>query len=276
MTLLRYPGSKAKLVDTIARRWLPAEFCGELFGRDMLYVEPFFGAGAFGLDVLTKLHRSCAVWINDIDPGMYALWKMVATDPAGLCNRIMCYEPSVEDFYRFRDEPQSVDIGEAAIRQLALHQMSFSGLGAMAGGPIGGRNQRSQWNVACRWNPEARQEDVREYATTLRRFKSTKVTNLDFGDVLSVALSNPRSFCYIDPPYVVKGPELYRYALNDADHERLARMLRGSNRWVLSYDDCPLVRDLYSWAQIHPIEITYTGAVARGKRPKNKEVVIVP
>ncbi len=46
--------------------------------------------------------------------------------------------------------------------------------------------------------------------------------------------------------------------------------------WVLSYDDHSFIRDLYQWAEVEDIQLTYTIASSGKKRRKNSEVVIVP
>ena len=59
---------------------------------------------------------------------------------------------------------------------------------------------------------------------------------------------------------------------------RLAAVLRRVPKWVLSYDLCPEVEGLYSWARIEPVETCYTTAKTRGanKRAGRREVVVGP
>jgi DNA adenine methylase len=68
------------------------------------------------------------------------------------------------------------------------------------------------------------------------------------------------AFFYCDPPYVKAGPHLYQVAFTQADHERLARRLRSEKRpWLLSYDDHPLIRQLYEgWSRIESLEVGYS------------------
>ena len=49
---------------------------------------------------------------------------------------------------------------------------------------------------------------------------------------------------YLDPPYYVKGSQLYLSFYDEADHAALAKALRNERRfkWVLSYDNAPEVR----------------------------------
>jgi DNA adenine methylase len=55
------------------------------------------------------------------------------------------------------------------------------------------------------------------------------------------------TFTYIDPPYHGQGKRLYRYFFSERDHAVLADILKKSAfPWLLSYDDTPFIRSLYS------------------------------
>jgi DNA adenine methylase len=158
-----------------------------------------------------------------------------------------------------------------------LHRMSVSGFGAMSGGPIGGRNQEGkEYTVECRWSPSRIKNDVMKTHTLMSRFKRLRITCDDFRPMVETAHEN--CILYLDPPYYEKGKQLYKYNMSPEDHEDLAARLESCPaQWVLSYDDHPVIRRLYSWASFHEIEVTYSNAVCKTvDRPKNKEVVIVP
>ena len=89
---------------------------------------------------------------------------------------------------------------------------------------------------------------------------------------------DPDGLFYCDPPYIQQGWQLYREIMTPGDHERLAAVLRRVPRWVLSYDLCPEVEGLYSWASINGVETCYTTAKTRGapRRRRRREVVVVP
>jgi len=64
---------------------------------------------------------------------------------------------------------------------------------------------------------------------------------------------------YLDPPYFDKGGVCYQHSFTQEHHERLAKKLRSTfHHWVLSYDDCPAIRDLYNWARIKVVAATYS------------------
>jgi len=279
MALLRYPGSKEKLAPQITR----------LFPQEMVlplnwdsnrweYREPFFGAGAVGFLLLRDLPPSCSIWLNDKDYGIVCLWQAVWRSLDELVERIEGFEPSVEKYeeYKAKDGDLKGDPLEVGFRKLALHQMSYSGLGYKSGGPLGGREQNNGlYSVDCRWLPESLYKEAVDLHEVLTKFKSLKITCKDFSVLMD---DNPRAFIYCDPPYVDKGPELYRHAFAAKDHTRLAGLLHSTKSyWALSYDDHPLVRKLYAWARFQELQVTYTAATAiNGTRPKNKEVLITP
>jgi DNA adenine methylase len=102
------------------------------------------------------------------------------------------------------------------------------------------------------------------------------VVHGDFAECL--ARTPPDGFAYLDPPYYLKGDELYVHGMPPAEHVRLADTLRAAAfDWVLSYDDHPEVRRLYGgWADIRSFEMTATIDTKRGagRRRKNSELVI--
>lgn len=279
MALIRYPGSKAKLAKAIRNKF-PAEVWGAVFqdGDPWEYREPFFGAGAIGFDFLRRLDYRAKVTLNDRDPGIAALWQTVAWDPWTLCKRIDATKPTPELFYELKEEDGRSDLPryEIAVRKLTLHRLSFSGLGYMSGGPLGGKDQSSAYNVDCRWNPEVMKQEINKLHKLLKRFSDLNITNTDFRTALQGV--GDRCFVYLDPPYYEKGPQLYKHSMDHEDHVVLAMKVRNlPGAWALSYDDHPEIRRLYSWATIAPIEFKYTMARAKdSSRPKNQEVVITP
>lgn len=280
MAMMRYPGSKEKLVGEIMGRF-PDEMKYPLLASraNWEYREPFFGAGAVGIQVLRCLSPRCAIWINDIDPHVAALWRAVRDEPYQLIDEFRSFTPSPDLFYRLKSEDgkEGLSDAEAGARKMVLHAMSRSGFGVKAGGPIGGRNQSNkEYPIDCRWRPEAREAETKRLHRLFRRFEVFKVSSLDFGDVIQDA--NESCFIYADPPYVKAGPSLYKHAMSEPDHRRLASMLASCRApWLLSYDDAPLVRELYGFANIESVSITYTCSEARQVvRRKNREVIITP
>ena len=280
ISLIRYPGSKAKLARQIVKRFPSAITAGTLWtsGGSWEYREPFFGGGAVGLEFMGWLGGACPIWVNDIDPSMAALWRTMYAGPDDFMRLCEKFTPTTESFYEFKetDGMDGLSDAEAAFRKVALHRISFSGFGAKAGGPIGGREQTSEYGVDCRWSIEHIRKESKKAHTLMRKFSSMKITCGDFEPLIATA--NERTFIYLDPPYYEKGGQLYKHNMSDADHTRLRDLLLDTPAtWMLSYDDHPRIRELYAGMVIEPINVTYTNAIKNGgSRPKNQEVLIFP
>lgn len=264
MSLLRYPGGKKKI-----KSQLIAELRSMPSGSGLQYREPFLGGGSIAIAMLESGVDS--MWINDRDPGMSSLWTAVIRKPRELCAMIESFSPSVESFYSMRntlsglrDEVPEQSTVEVGFAKLALHQISYSGLGVMSGGPLGGIEQKSKYKIDCRWYPKTLCKKIEAYSSMFGKVKlhEGKCTCLDFESVLS----GGDHISYIDPPYYHKGNELYQFGFTNYDHLRLSKSLRNSSGpWLVSYDDCPEIRDLYSWACIKSIDVPYSISASKDK-----------
>ena len=156
-----------------------------------------------------------------------------------------------------------VDIG---FKKLGIHQISYSGLGTMSGSPLGGVAQQSRYTIGCRWSPERvckKVDEIHEMFAAVA-VRGNCCTNLDFADMIEDTTC--RSLLYLDPPYYVKGSDLYQHGFTTADHLRLADALRTTEHaWVLSYDDCSEVRRMYEWAKVEPLDVNYSITAIKNK-----------
>lgn len=97
------------------------------------------------------------------------------------------------------------------------------------------------------------------------------ITNMDYKAVLSRVDSDTSVF--VDPPYVVAGSVLYQHAFTQKDHVELGSLLAAARfPWVLTYDDCTLVRRMYGDDTIVEIPMTYSVNGISKKR----ELLITP
>ncbi len=155
----RYPGGKSKLSKRIAR--IIFDSCGAISD----YREPFFGGGSVGLEVMEHLGPGTKVWINDKDDTLMDIWQAVVENPHSITDPITGYEPRLTDFYEFKHrltDPDDKNLPQdRAIMHLVVRQTSFSGLGIMSGGPMGGRLQKSKdYKVNARWSPNAMSKKI--------------------------------------------------------------------------------------------------------------------
>ena len=74
---------------------------------------------------------------------------------------------------------------------------------------------------------------------------------------------NKNAFLFIDPPYFnADQDKFYEESFKYEDHVRLANLLKefqSEFNFLLTYDNCQEIRDLYSWtSHINPQEWNYT------------------
>lgn len=262
MSFFRYPGGKSKLRNEIAFR-----LAKQTKHDGIQYREPFFGGGSIGLKLLSDNPDIKNLWINDKDIGIACLWTAVIRYPNDFKERVRNFKPSVQAFHDLRTELTSISlmpkqrskIVDIGFKKLAIHQISYSGLGTKSGGPLGGEKQKSDYKIDCRWSPEYICKKVDKLHS---QFKTIEVhddgcTNLDFLDLIENTTCD--SLLYLDPPYYIKGNNLYQCGFTVEDHKRLASALKNTKHaWVLSYDDCDEIRELYKWACVDSLNVNYS------------------
>jgi DNA adenine methylase len=272
-SLLRYPGGKAKLLRPILFELLRVD-------RRCEYREAFLGGGAAAMGYLAANPGAQKIWLNDKDPGIASLWTAVMWHPEDLKERIRGFQPTPKAFFEIRERLRSVktmttrrdEIVQVGFEKLAINRMSYSGLSEMAGSPMGGREPKSDAAIRSRWNPDrlCATVDALHKRLAVCDVRHGACTSFDFGQMIQE--DSCPSVIYLDPPYYEKGNQLYQYGFTRDDHERLAGLLRTTkHHWVLSYDDCPEIRELYGWANVQVLDkvgysITPRKDKATGKR----------
>mgnify|MGYP001440887376 CR=1 FL=1 len=268
MSFIRYPGGKSKLRAEILKQLDKQIYLGG--SKIIEYREPFFGGGSIGLKFLEMNPYIHKAWINDKDVGVASLWTSVMRYHDELKRKVVNFVPSVDIFYQYKDillSNQPMDVVELGFMKLAVHQMSFSGLGVMAGGPIGGKTQLGNYTIDCRWSADYICNKINKYHALFSRTNmyNNICSSFNFEKVLEDDIDD-NALVYIDPPYYVKGNDLYIVKFEKSDHMRLAELLKCAKyRWLLSYDDCEEVRELYNWAVIQPVGVNYTIKTSRNK-----------
>lgn len=263
---MRYPGGKTKQIKVLAPLTI------ELLDNKSRYVEPFVGGGSVAT-AIAKQSQAKQFWINEFSYPMYCYWKSVINYPDLLIQQIENYVPKVNDFYEWKELFRENDLDillnlpvwEVGFKKLAIHQISYSGLGEMAGSPIGGRNQLSKYDVGCRWNPARLIKDIKFWNTSEHK---VDVTWMDFADVITQC--NENDAIYLDPPYWEKGSQLYTHSFGKNQHLLLGKLLTETPAsWVLSYDPNPVVDYLATLPNVESYNIEQINSI-EGKRTQNR------
>lgn len=241
--LIRYPGSKDKHLKFLAPH------VEELLSKNRNLCELFAGTASITFFAL-KNNLVDSYHINDFDIEIVNMWKTVKDNPAYLISQIEAYTPNIEDFYEWKASEPHEDPEIMAFRKIVLHQVSYSGLGRKAGGPIGGKKQAGTYKVNARWSPKRLVKGIGECSTLLNSVQG-QFTHKSWDKCLEEVPQD--SAIYLDPPYFVKGGELYFNG--GLDHESLAKTLKEYPNWLLSYDEHEYLRELYNYADIEPLTV---------------------
>jgi len=234
--------------------------------------EPFAGGAGASLSILF-MEEARAIHINDADPAIFDFWWSLVSRPNLFIRMIEKTPVSMPEWRRQRDiyrRQGRVPRVRRGFSAFYLNRCNRSGIIAN-GGPVGGIEQSGKWKLDARFNKaelQRRCEKVGEYRDRIR------VSGLD-GIKFIEGLDAESTFFFIDPPYFEKGPMLYMNSLGEDYHLSLASVLKSmqDTAWVLTYDDCPEIRDMYSgWAAIRPFALRYAAA----RRRKGSEILISP
>jgi len=277
--MFRYPGGKSKVKKQIFEALKEQR---QLLSESAELREPFLGGGAITLHCL-KEKLVTRAWLNDLDPGIASIWNCALNDSERFVQKIQSYNPDIADFQRFKDDltnvPEMYTLStlERAFRKLVVHQFSYSGLGVKSGGPIGGKTQvdengdKKKYSFDCRWSPKKIVRDIQDLQTLVSgvSLRHDSCTQLDYRVLLE---DEQEALIYLDPPYYEQGEALYQFYFTEEQHVELSEFLKATpHRWVLSYDNHPRIRELYSWANISDLAIKYSITGANDA----KEVIIV-
>lgn len=238
-TPLRYPGGKAQLTS-----WLSTVIeHNNLTGG--VYVEPYAGGCGAALQLLLtdKVGR---IVINDADPAIYAFWWAVLNQSAKLQERILRTNVTLavrEEQRAILAAPAQYPLLDLAFAAFFVNRTSRSGI--LSGGVIGGKNQSGKYKMDARFN---REDLVRRIALIHARRDDINLYGIDALHLIKSVRSKlqKHSLIYLDPPYYVKGAQLYRNYYSSTDHEAIASVIKKiKTPWLLTYDDCQPIQKIY-------------------------------
>lgn len=254
-TPLRYPGGKAKLAPFVKA------LLNENSLEDGVYIEPFAGGAGIAIQLLLQGYVS-KIAINDLSRPIHAFWFAILNEPNRFVDMVHSIPLTVDEWDRQKSLLSSADsCSEFELGFAAFYLNRTNRSGVLNGGIIGGRSQTGEWLIDARFN---RVELAYRIERISRHRQDIDIYNLDSIEFLGkVKTSYPRreTLIYADPPYFVKGRQLYLDYYVDKNHSDLANFLTSKMRrwmWMVSYDDVPSVRDLYDGRQLSSYAIPYS------------------
>lgn len=253
-TPLRYPGGKARFAPFIASLM-------QLNGLDGgHYLEPYAGGAGVALDLLYSGVAS-HIHINDLDEAVYAFWASATAHPEELMRLVRDTPVTIEQWYHWRSLLRGEREGsliERGFATLFLNRTNRSGI--LKGGVIGGKAQDGAYRLDARYKRSQlleRLSKIAAHAEQISVYSEDACSLLQrCGSLLPI-----NSLVYLDPPYYIKGQELYRNFYNHDDHVRIAELLCTTAfpcSWIVSYDALEEIRKMYRLARSVSYGLHYT------------------
>lgn len=258
-TPLRYPGGKGKLAVFVKQL---LQLNGLVDGE---YAEPYAGGAAIALELLLQEYVS-HIHINDISRPIYAFWKSVLDDTEELVKLIRDTPLTVRAWDKQRrilvnlDDHDDLELGFAAF---FLNRTNRSGI--LNGGIIGGRDQSGPWKIDARFNAGELAYRVESIAKLRNKIS---LTCQDAKKFLRKKVSSlpEKSLIYLDPPYYIKGKDLYFDFYEHKDHEAVSKLVVNrikQQKWIVSYDNVDSIREMYAGCRSIAYSIGYSAREAR-------------
>ncbi|MPM13299.1 hypothetical protein SDC9_59655 [bioreactor metagenome] len=262
---LRYPGGKFKIYDKV-KNLIEINELG-----DRSYVEPFAGGFAIGLGLLHDNIVETAI-LNDFDPHIYNFWHTILNNPDEFLRIMMDTPITIEERGRQKEIYDDEHAGQIndGFATFFLNRVNFSGV--ITGGPIGGFTQSGTYKLDCRFNKDEIKNKVEQIALLRDRIE---LYNYDASELIAHYLHERIQECFfnIDPPYVEKGHRLYTNYFKEENHRAFERTIAehlGNTYWIITYDDCELIRDIYKDYYMVGYDILHNA----GGSVQGKEIVI--
>lgn len=267
--LLRWAGSKRKLLATLMEYWTAKELATREAGRYANYIEPFLGSGALFFTAKPKIAT-----IGDTNARLISTFSALKDNPHLIYNHLADYNNTEEHYYATRDQQHnSDDKFKSAARFIYLNRFCFNGLYRT--------NNTGKFNVPYGGLKSGSLPSLDELSTAATILKTCRILKQDFRNTL-LDNANESSFCYIDPPYTKPnkrqrnqyGPNKFDFS-DLEDLQQILKILdaRGA-KFVVSHSDCSEARQILTGWVIRSETVQRTIAANHALRGSSKELLI--
>jgi len=262
-TPLRYPGGKTRAVKHILPH-IPEDV--------ERLCSPFFGGGSVELAIAA---RGTQVFGYDKMKQLVWFWQALCGNNSRLANEVESLREKYitrkgkevvgcpkESFHQYREDLKTESFMfsyDRAAKYYVINRASFSGA-TFSGG----------------WSEKASYARFTE--SSIQRLRDFNAHNfrVDYADFEDAISWHSKAFLYLDPPYMLEGSQNSLYGidgnLHDSfDHQRLQNLLTNRGDWVMSYNDCEEIREMYKGCEIHEAAWAY----GMNKSKKSSEIIII-
>jgi len=226
------------------------------------YAEVFTGMGGI---FFRRTRRPAAEFINDWSRDVATLFRILQRHYPQFLETLRFSLTTRTEFERLAaTDPDTLTDLERAARFLYLQRTSFAG--KVVGQNFGvSKDRPARFNLSTL---EPMLEDVHS------RLSGVVIERLDF-EAFIERYDSPDTFFYLDPPYWgvegYYGKELFKRD----DFERLEGVLSGiKGRFLMSINDTPEVRALFSGFEMQPVKLTYSASTSDRRNVERGELLI--
>lgn len=268
---LRYPGGK-QILGRVLAHLVDRNTTGS-----RVYAEPYAGGAGAALQLLFE-ERVDRIEINDADLHVTAFWQSILDETDQFLERLNAASLTVEEWliqrtiYRNAELHSSIDVGFATFY---LNRCNRSGI-IGNGGVIGGIAQTGNYKMNARFNRDELTYRIKRIKAYRSRIRVSNLDAIDFLRKLEASKgSHEQLFVYLDPPYYMKGQQLYLNYYEHSDHQALANYLSkdATFSWVLTYDKAKEIEKLYRDHR----KVTFSlGYSARKRMIANELMILKP
>lgn len=259
---LRYPGGKSKALKKIIPIIVEVNNFEE-------FREPMVGGGSVFF-AIKQIFPDKKYWINDINKNLCLFYKYYKEEPEKLIKEIKTIKKLHKEgrvlYSNFIKNYKKLDNFQKASRFFILNRITFSGL-TEAGG-------YSEEAFVKRFTDSS----IQRLSNASSLLKGTKITNKNYSELIKA--NGKKTFIFLDPPYMSNSKsKLYgkRGCFHEGfNHKKLsADMKKCEHKWLITYDNTPEVRKLFSFAYIYKWKLQYAMNNHNGNSSsKGKELFI--
>jgi DNA adenine methylase len=238
---LSYIGGKNRLASRLV----------QLFPEHQTYVEPFCG----GAQVFFRKGLAPAEILNDLNEDIFNFLRICQLHHEELIRYLRYAVVSRRWFDLFEKIlPETLTDIQRAARFFFLQKNCYGGL-------VRRRNFCVSVQDNSNYNPEALPELI---GRVHERLLHVQLECLPYQDILR-KYDRPFAFFYLDPPYFNK--PYYKFNFTEQDYIELAdrlKLLKG--KFLMSLNDTPEIRRIFSTFNISTIQLVYTARKNAGKK----------
>ncbi len=226
------------------------------------YAEPFVGMGGI---FLRRTLRPRAEVINDFGRDVSNLFRILQRHYPQFIEVLRFQLTTRAEFLRLVDtDPNTLTDLERAARFLYLQRTAF-------GGKVSGRNFGVSKDRPGRFNLTTLEPMLEDLHS---RMAGVVIECLDYAEFIR-RYDGSATLFYLDPPYWGSENDYGKEMFAREEFDRMADQLGGiKGKFLMSINDVPEIRDIFSAFRIIPVETTYTIGKSNDARGTRAELLM--